>query len=670
MSNPKTPLLTRVALADSWSAGWLRLRAADGWPQMALDLLSEVGDDLAGKRRWIGRRRAMRLLTEVLHECGCTDLAGAAKLMATDPTDAHACSEIAHALAVELGQHNIGDAVGEVIRGWAELGSGLTVDELDPIKAAHKAAAMEKHAPSDDDPSPEKLDASPILDDWEFLTIEGSSYRAARGVVAGDIRFQSGQTITTSVVVKNDLGLTWIRTANSIYRLGFRHHEHPPILRCALKGTRLAAYHMLYGITGKHTLPDDVRDAAIMAGMNIDLPSLLGAAKVVGDELAKHGRKLLARGWLLLAADAAKPDTCTAVQLFLLEAAEFEHSDAAHDVLTGWGMLAAGETFGEDLSDPIAAARLIGERCRRKPAYDVETDDEPVRGSREDGVVVVGAIGGVSASSHARDVREEFKDMVGVRVPLAAVPDVAKVRATLVSEFPHAEAVIDVMLSDLVGREHVKFRTTLLVGPAGSGKTRLARRIAEVCGLYVHAFDGAGASDAAFGGTGRRWNTGEPCWTLIGIKAAGHANPMIVVDEIDKSGTSKYNGNLVNSLLPVLERETAKRFPDPYVQAPIDISHVSYVLTANSDVELPKPLKDRCRLLHMPPIAAEHVPAIAAGIVKDIAADKGLDPRWLSALDGDEIEIARRLLRDGSIRRLRAIVEKLLAARETIAMRN
>jgi hypothetical protein len=669
MSNPKIPLLTRVALADSWSAAWLRLRAAEGWPQMALDLLSEVGDDIVGKRRWIGRRRAMRLLTEVLHECGCPDLAGVAKLMATDPTDAHACSEIAHALATELGEHNIGDAVAEVISGWAELGSGLTVDELDPIKAAHKAAAMKKQAPSDDDPSPEELASAPILDDWEFLTIEGSSYPAVRGLVSG-VEFGSSQLITTSAVRKIDLFLHWARTKNSTYRLGGRLHEFAPILRGALKRTRQDAYHLVSRITGKHTIPADIRDAAVMAGENIDLPSRLAAAKLVGDELARSGRKLIARAWLLLAVDAAKPDTCAAVHLFLREAAGSDPSPEVADLLVGWGKLARGETKGEDLSDAIVAACNVGERCRRKPAYDVETDDEPVRGPRKDGVVVVGAIGGVSASSHARHVQAEFKDMVGVRIPLVAVPDLANIRATLVGEFPHAEAVINVMLSDLVGRQHVKFRNSLLVGPAGSGKTRLARRIAEVCGLYVHAFDGAGASDAAFGGTGRRWNTGEPCWALIGIKAAGHANPMIIVDEIDKSGTGTYNGNLVNSLLPCLESETAKRFPDPYIQAPVDLSHASYALTCNDDTVLSRPLRDRCRLLRMPAIKTEHVPAIAARIMKEIAADCGIDARWVVPLTGDEIEIAQRLLGDGSIRRLRAVVERLLAQRDTSAPRN
>lgn len=680
VASPKTPILTRVALTDCWSAGWLLLRAAEPWPQMALDLLSEVGDDIVGKRRWIGRRRAMRLLAEVLHECGCTDLAAAAQLMATDPSNAEACREIAQMLAAELKRHNIGDIVAPVISGWSALAHGWSVDEKDPIKAARAAyegereyrlsgGKAESFPPGA--PAPEELAESAVLDDWETIPILGSAgRRCARGLVSGSKKAGDGARIVTSAVVAEDVGLRWIRTRNSIYKLGCKKHEMQPIVRAATASKRAIAYKLVYGITGQHTLPAEVVDAAIMADdmQNLDLPSRLGAAKTVGDALAQAGRKLIARAWLMLAADATNPDSCAAPYMFLAEAAGENPAAEVRSAVLGWKMLARGKTWIGDASDAIAAARLIGEGP--SDHEDDEPGPEPIHGPRKDGVVVLPNVGGLSSGSHAKEVHAEFKEFVGKRIPLVAVPDVEEVRAELVAEFPHAVTLIDIVLADLVGRQHVKFAPTLLVGPPGCGKTRLARKIGETCGLYVGAFDGAGAGDAAFGGTGRRWSTGEPCWPMIVIKAAGHANPLIVVDEIDKAGTSRHNGNLVSSILPMLEIETAKRFADPYIQAQVDVSHVSYVLTCNDDKDLPRPLKDRCRPLHMPPIKAEHVPAIAAGIVRDIAKERGLDPRWLKPLDGDEIEIAQRMLGDGSIRRLRILIEKLLALRDTSALRN
>ena len=229
---------------------------------------------------------------------------------------------------------------------------------------------------------------------------------------------------------------------------------------------------------------------------------------------------------------------------------------------------------------------------------------------------------------------------------------------------------MNILLSDLPGRDWVRFRHTLVVGPPGCGKSRFVRKLGEALGVYVGSFDGAGAGDAAYGGTGRRWSSGEPCSPLIVIKACGHANPIVLVDEIDKAATSRHNGSLYSSILPMLENETAARFADPYLQAQVDVSNVSHIMTANEDKDLPAPLKDRCRVLRMPPIKPEHVPAIVRGLVVDLAKERGIDERFVPALDGDEIEIAQRMLGDGSIRRLRAVVERLLAQRETSAPRN
>jgi ATP-dependent Lon protease len=154
------------------------------------------------------------------------------------------------------------------------------------------------------------------------------------------------------------------------------------------------------------------------------------------------------------------------------------------------------------------------------------------------------------------------------------------------------------------------------------------------------------------------------------IKAAEIANPIVLIDEVDKCGTGTSNGSLTRALLPMLESETAQRYPDPYIQSAVNLSHVSFIMTANDDTVLPHALRDRLRILRMPRIEIEHVPAVAAGIVMDLAAERGLDGRWVKPLDGDEIEIAQRLLADGSARRLRAIVERLLAVRESGAMRH
>jgi ATP-dependent Lon protease len=227
-------------------------------------------------------------------------------------------------------------------------------------------------------------------------------------------------------------------------------------------------------------------------------------------------------------------------------------------------------------------------------------------------------------------------------------------------------AALRVLMGDLqVSGNCARFRPTLLVGPAGSGKSRLVRRLAEICGLRINRYDAASASDSSFGGTARRWSTGEPCFALNAILANRTPNGIILVDELDKCGSGGNNGEFANTLLPLLESETSCRYPDPYTQSECDLSFLSFIATVNDDRALPGPLRDRFRLLRIPAPTLDHLPTLARGIVADIAAEQGGDPRFFEPLNDGELAIAEGLWRDGSVRRLRAVIERLLARRES-----
>jgi hypothetical protein len=294
-------------------------------------------------------------------------------------------------------------------------------------------------------------------------------------------------------------------------------------------------------------------------------------------------------------------------------------------------------------------------------------------------VIVLAATGGTSQTLTGREATREFESIAGRPVPLAQVPDLAKVRAKLAVEFPHALSAIDLLLSDLAG-PHIHFKPSLILGHPGGGKTRLIRRLGEALGVYVARFDGSGSSDNAFGGTPRRWSSGEPCFPLNAIRAAGIGNPICHVDEIDKSGTSRHNGSLTQALLPMCEPENSKRFADPYVQSDVNLSFVSLLLTANDDTVLPAPLRDRLRIIRIPHPTIADLPAIARGLVAEIMIENGAQgfsvrlgngaEGFAVPLDGDELEIAAKLWKGGSIRRLRAIIERLLARRDQQAPRH
>jgi ATP-dependent Lon protease len=144
----------------------------------------------------------------------------------------------------------------------------------------------------------------------------------------------------------------------------------------------------------------------------------------------------------------------------------------------------------------------------------------------------------------------------------------------------------------------------------------------------------------------------------------------LLLDEIDRAGSSRANGRFADSLLLFVEPETSKAHLDPFIQAPANLSMVNYIATANSELDLPQTLRDRFRLLRIPEPKAEHLPMLARTLAREIAAERGIDPAWPSDLDSFELDVAARLWPGGSIRRLRSIVEIILIHRDTLALRH
>jgi ATP-dependent Lon protease len=183
--------------------------------------------------------------------------------------------------------------------------------------------------------------------------------------------------------------------------------------------------------------------------------------------------------------------------------------------------------------------------------------------------------------------------------------------------------------------------------------------------------DASRSDGAVFGGTDKRWYSAEPCHPFLAIAQAKHACPMMLLDELEKAGTRSDYGRLWDCLLGFLEPETAARYPDPALQTTLDLSHVSYVATANSIDPLPSPLRDRFRIITFPKPGPEHMDALLAPVIADLAAERGLDSRWIEPLTwGVERDIVAAHWRGGSVRRLRRIVEIVLRAREKAAVRN
>lgn len=280
-----------------------------------------------------------------------------------------------------------------------------------------------------------------------------------------------------------------------------------------------------------------------------------------------------------------------------------------------------------------------------------------------DGVVVISGIGNHTTADGKR-VAKEFAKFKQRPLPLSGMPELAGVRSQLIAEFPHAVAVVDDVLEGLGGRPTVHLRPIILLGAPGSGKSRFARRLAEELGTPYELISCGGFSDSAIGGTARRWSSGEPSLAVMVVRLHECAGPVVILDEIEKIGTSRHNGNVHDVLIGLFEPETSRRWHDPYLQAHCDLSHVSWLMTANSLEPVPAALRDRCRILRFPDPGADQLPLFATRILERLYIEAGHDPRWATPLEGFELDALAKVWTGGSLRRLERLVEGLRHARE------
>lgn len=339
----------------------------------------------------------------------------------------------------------------------------------------------------------------------------------------------------------------------------------------------------------------------------------------------------------------------------------------------GWVEESRLQSEFDALADLAETAALAEDRAgiKRQAAPPAVEDGKTY--SAEDlpagpGLVVVGDVSHLAKGRKGdNDPLKEAAAIVGTRLPLVTPPaDLQATRAELMAEFPQLERVTDRLLRPLAGQDSIRLPHVLLWGPPGAGKTRYSRRLAEVLGLRPSVLPLAGATDSlTLAGTPKGWSTANFSAPVRDLIRTRIANPAIVVDEIDKVGRSRTNGNPLDVLVNMLGVETAARYRDPYLQADVDLSRVNWIVTGNGLDTIPAALLDRFLVLRVDEPGPEHLRILATSILAEVRADRGLDERWAPAFDAVEwAALETHWAKGGSLRALRRLVEAVLDARD------
>jgi DNA replication protein DnaC len=246
-----------------------------------------------------------------------------------------------------------------------------------------------------------------------------------------------------------------------------------------------------------------------------------------------------------------------------------------------------------------------------------------------------------------RIVKEILEDLAKKknRRNLAGSPESALIHQMRV-DFPNFAEAIDQIeyaaaLSKLSNKNWFQMSPLLLLGPPGVGKTAFVQAFAKMLGVYFRRIDiGTTSTGSLISGLSMGWSTGHTGEIFKAISEADTANPLLMLDEIDKmAGSSSYPVEPV--LLGLLEKESAETFKEEAIKLTLNCKHFLWIATANNLEVISEPLKSRFTIVHVRHPNANEIQQIIRNIYRKILST---NPWGVSFNDEISDEVSKVLI--------------------------